>query len=138
MSLEQEYLEKQREFDAFELLSRHEIGFPLPERSTFTSNTKVSVTQVPLSIDSFITTPTSIIFTPPVGISASASAMEGPTRYAPLGLPAILHDLPKGYSTRIKTFGSEEGIIAEHVDQFNDFIDLEEVDYEDVKMRLFV
>jgi len=36
-------------------------------------------------------------------------------------------------------YGVEEDIIAQqHVDKFNDFVDLEEVDYEDVKMRLFV
>ena len=56
------------------------------------------------------------IFPPPPPI--------GPTRYAPLVLPNVLHDLLDGYSTRIKTFGSEEEISAEeHVDQFNDFID---------------
>lgn len=120
-------------------MSRKEIGFPLLERSTFTLKTKVSITQAPSSTSTFITTPTSFIFTPPVGISASISTMAAPARYAPLVLPAILHDLPQGYSTRIKTFGSKEGITAEqHIDQFNDFIDLEEVDYEDVKMRLFV
>ena len=62
----------------------------------------------------------------------------GPTSYAPLFLPVVLRDLPDGYSTRIKTFGSEEDISSEeNVDQFNDFIDREEVDHEDVKMRLF-
>jgi len=43
--------------------------------------------------------------------------MAGPARYAPLVLPIVLHDLPQGYSTRIKNFGSEEGITPkQHVD----------------------
>jgi len=74
--------------------------------------TKVSVTQAPSSTSAFITTPTSFIFTPHVGISASISAMAALARYAPIILLVVLHDLLQGYSTRIKTFGSEEGIIA--------------------------
>lgn len=63
----------------------------------------------------------------------------GLARYAPLVLTTLLHDIPQGYSNRIKTFGGEEGITAEkHVDQLSDFIYLEEVDDEYVKMRLFV
>ena len=59
-------------------------------------------------------------------------------RYAPLVLPTQLHDLPRAYSQRIRTFGAEGDITArQHLDKFNDFCDLEEVDYEDAKMRLF-
>ena len=59
-------------------------------------------------------------------------------RFAPLHFPAVLHDLPQNYSHRISLFDGEGGITAkQHVEKFEDFIDLEEVDYVDVKMRLF-
>ena len=59
-------------------------------------------------------------------------------RFTPLVLLAQLHDLPQGYSQRIKTYGAEGDISShKHLDRFNDFCDLEEVDYEDAKMRLF-
>ena len=58
--------------------------------------------------------------------------------FAPLVLPAQLHDLPQAYSQRINTYGAEGDITAQqHLDRFNDFCDLEEVDYEDAKLRLF-
>jgi hypothetical protein len=46
--------------------------------------------------------------------------------------------LPHNYNQRIKLYNAE-GIVSsqKHLDWFNDFIDLEEVDYEDTKMRLF-
>ena len=31
-----------------------------------------------------------------------------PARYAPLVLPAVLHDLPTKYAAKIKTWGSDE------------------------------
>ena len=59
-------------------------------------------------------------------------------RFAPLRLPAALHDLPQNYSQRICLFDGEGDVTAkQHVAKFEDFIDLEEVDYPDVKMRLF-
>lgn len=59
-------------------------------------------------------------------------------KFAPLVLPKNLHDLPQGYAQRLKQFGAEGDIIAQqHLDRFIDFCDLEEIDYEDVKMRLF-
>ena len=59
-------------------------------------------------------------------------------RFAPLCFPALLHDLPQNYSQRISLFNGEGDITAkQHVAKFEDFIDLEEVDYADVKMRLF-
>lgn len=59
-------------------------------------------------------------------------------RFAPLVLPAQLHDLPQEYSQRIKTYGPKGDITAQqHLDRFSDFYDLEEVDYEDAKLRLF-
>ena len=59
-------------------------------------------------------------------------------RFAPLRLPVVLHDLPQNYSQRISLFDGEGDITAkQHVAKFEYFIDLEEVDYLDVKMRLF-
>ena len=59
-------------------------------------------------------------------------------RFAPLHFPTILHDLPQNYSHRISLFDGEGGITTkQHVAKFEYFIDLEEVDYVDVKMRLF-
>ena len=60
------------------------------------------------------------------------------TRFYPLALPAVLHDLPHNYSYRISLFDREGNFTArQHVDRFDDFIDLEEVDYDDTKMILF-
>ena len=60
------------------------------------------------------------------------------TRFAPLALPAVLHDLPLNYAQRISLYDGEGNVTAKyHVGKFDDFIDMEEVDYEDVKMRLF-
>ena len=58
--------------------------------------------------------------------------------FTPLVLPTQLHDLHQGYSQRIRTYGEEGDLTSQqHLDRFNDFCDLEEVDYEDAKMRLF-
>ena len=58
-------------------------------------------------------------------------------RFTPLVLLAQLHDLPQGYPQRIRTFGAEGDITAQqHLDRFNDFLDIEEVVHEDAKMRL--
>lgn len=60
------------------------------------------------------------------------------TEFTPLVLPTQLHDLPQGYSQRIRTYGPEGYITTQqHLDRFNDFCDLEEVDYEHAKTRLF-
>ena len=60
------------------------------------------------------------------------------TRFAPLDLLAVLHDLPLNYAQRISLYDGEGNVTAKyHVGKFDDFIDLEEVDYEDVKLRLF-
>ena len=59
-------------------------------------------------------------------------------RFAPLNLPLVLHDLPMNYAQRIALYDGEGNVSARyHVDKFDDFIDLEEVDDEDVKMWLF-
>jgi len=60
-------------------------------------------------------------------------------QFSPLVLPTILHDLLQNYAQRIRLYGAEEDITAQqHFDRFSDFVDLEEVDYEDIKMRLFL
>jgi hypothetical protein len=60
------------------------------------------------------------------------------SRFTPLVILAQLHDIPKGYPQRIRTYGVEGDISAQqHLDRFNDFCDLEEVDFEDAKMRIF-
>jgi hypothetical protein len=60
-------------------------------------------------------------------------------RLSPLILPAQLHDLPQNYNQRIKLYDAEENVSAQkHLDWFNDFVNLEEVDYVDMKMRLFM
>ena len=60
------------------------------------------------------------------------------TRFSPHALPAALHDLPKNYAQRVTLFYEEGNFTTQHhVDRFNDFINLEEVDYDDAKMRLF-
>jgi hypothetical protein len=47
--------------------------------------------------------------------------------------------LPENYNQRIKLYDAEGNASTQnHLDWFNDFVDLEEVDHEDVKMRLFV
>ena len=59
-------------------------------------------------------------------------------RFAPLALPLVLHDLPLNYAQIIALYDGEGNVSARyHVGKFDDFINLEEVDYEDIKMRLF-
>lgn len=59
-------------------------------------------------------------------------------RYAPLALLAALHPIPYCYNHRIKQFGADGDLTAQqHVDWFQDFTNLEEVDENNVKMRLF-
>ena len=59
-------------------------------------------------------------------------------KFAPLRLPVVLHDLPQNYSQRISLFDGEGSITTkQHVSKFEYFVDLEEVDYMDVKMWLF-
>ena len=59
-------------------------------------------------------------------------------RYAPLVILLVLNPMPDSYNQRIKQFGENGDLTAlQHVDWFQDFTDLEEVDEDDVKMRLF-
>ena len=59
-------------------------------------------------------------------------------RFAALRLIVALHDLPLGYSHRLKQFNGERGYSAEeHLGWFLYWINLEEVDHDDVKLKLF-
>jgi hypothetical protein len=60
-------------------------------------------------------------------------------RFSPLIMPSQLHDFPQNYNQRINLYDVEGNISSQkHMDWFNDFVDLEEVDYADAKIRLFV
>ena len=60
------------------------------------------------------------------------------TTFSPLDFPVVLHDLPHNYSQRISLFDGEGNFtVRKHMVRFDDFIDVEEVDYDDAKMRLF-
>ena len=58
--------------------------------------------------------------------------------FSPLSLPIVLHEFPLNYSQRISLYDGEGNFIErQHVDRFGDFVNLEEVDDDDVEMRLF-
>jgi hypothetical protein len=60
-------------------------------------------------------------------------------RYKPLKLPHILHDLPpKHYKYLLVFDGEPDAITAEkHIQEFHHFIDLFEIDHDDVCMMVF-
>jgi hypothetical protein len=62
-----------------------------------------------------------------------------PNRYKPLDLPPILHDLPANYTNNLPRFdGENANITAEkHIQRFKDFLDLYEVEVDDVYIRMF-
>lgn len=109
---------------------KSKAGLPLPNWSSIVSGLQKPSSPPHInSSSSFSATPTTIVHPP---------AMATPARYAPLVLPAVLHELSSKYAARIPTWGSDEEILAEEfVDRFSDFIDREEVDDKDVKLRLF-
>jgi len=52
------------------------------------------------------------------------------THFSPLILSAQFQDLPQNYSQRIRLYDTKGNVSTQkHLDGFNDFIDLEEVDY---------
>ena len=61
-------------------------------------------------------------------------------RFAPLVLPQQLHDMLTDYHSKILIFdGTPQSVPAQqHIDRMADFCDLDEIDEEDVTMRLFV
>jgi hypothetical protein len=62
-----------------------------------------------------------------------------PERYQPLDLPPILHDLPVNYINNLPRFdGENEKITTEkHIQNLEDFLDLYEVEEDDVCIRMF-
>jgi len=60
------------------------------------------------------------------------------TIFTSLSLPSQLHDFPQNYSHMIKLYDAEGNTFAQkHLEWFNDFVYLEEVNHEDTKMILF-
>jgi len=71
---------------------------------------------------------------PPPGVFAKVAA-----RYAPLVLPAILHDLPDNYIKNLPKFTGEGDLTAaEHINFFDQFADICGIEHEDVYSRLLV
>jgi hypothetical protein len=74
-----------------------------------------------------------------------SSTVLGPTspkarhRYIPLKLPQTLHDFPPNYYEYLPVFDGESDIISaeKHIQGFEHFIDLFEIDHDDVCMRVF-
>jgi hypothetical protein len=58
--------------------------------------------------------------------------------YAPLVFVAPLHDTPQDYQMRLPQFNGIGSLNSQqHVNKMNDYFDLQEVDEDDVQMRLF-
>jgi hypothetical protein len=58
--------------------------------------------------------------------------------FSALALLTQLHDFPQNYNQRIKLYDVEGNASSQkHLDWFNEFFNLEEVDCEDAKMILF-
>ena len=115
--LEKDSLDKIKETRSFQSL-KSKAGLALPNWSSIVSGLQKPRSSPHISSSSSFPTPHKTIVHPPV--------MDAPARYAPLVLPAVLHELPSKYATRIPTWGSDEEISAEEfVDRFNDFIDKE-------------
>jgi hypothetical protein len=66
----------------------------------------------------------------------SAKVLE---RYKPLALPPILHDFPANYSKNLPRFDGENANITakKHIQSFEDFLDLYEVEDDDFYIRMF-
>lgn len=62
-----------------------------------------------------------------------------PDRYKPLMLPPILHDFPDNYHKYLPRFDGEDGKITtqKHIEGFENYLDLFEIDEDDVRIRLF-
>lgn len=61
------------------------------------------------------------------------------SRFAPLNLPQITHDLPENYMKYLPKFGRDKThSTEEHMSVFQDFTVDQFVDHDDVLMRLFV
>jgi hypothetical protein len=61
------------------------------------------------------------------------------SRYAPLVLPAPLHDLPKIYIENLPKFMGEGDLTAiKHISFFDQFVDMLGIEHEDVYSRMLV
>ena len=59
-------------------------------------------------------------------------------KFSPLVLPQQLHDLPHDYGQHVKKLNGEDEVSAQqHLVWFDDYCDIENMDDEDIKMRLF-
>jgi hypothetical protein len=72
-------------------------------------------------------------------LSSSPVLAKVPDRYKPLDLPPILHDLPVNYINNLPRFDGENGKITaeKHIQNLEDFLDLYEVEDDDVCIRMF-
>ena len=62
-----------------------------------------------------------------------------PTRYAPLSLLIVMHDLLDNYMKSLPKFTGEGDLTAtEHIVFFDQFVDIIGIEHEDVYMRLLV
>lgn len=61
-----------------------------------------------------------------------------PDRYKPLVLPPVLNPLAKNHPDYLPRFDGENGITAQkHIEAFKDYLNIFEVEEEDVSIRLF-
>jgi len=61
-----------------------------------------------------------------------------PKRYKPLILPPVLNPLPANHPEYLPRFDGENGITAQkHIQAFEDYLNIFEVEDEDVSLRLF-
>jgi hypothetical protein len=72
-------------------------------------------------------------------LASSLVLAKVPDRYQPLDLPPILHDLPVNYINNLPRFDGENGKITaeKHIQNLEDFLDLYEVEDDDVCIRMF-
>jgi hypothetical protein len=72
-------------------------------------------------------------------LASSPVLAKVPDRYQPLDLPPILHDFPVNYIKNLPRFDGENGKITveKHIQNLEDFLDLYEVEDDDVYIRMF-
>lgn len=75
----------------------------------------------------------------PVTLAYIPIAVIIPGRYKPLVLPSVLHAFPKNYALYLPRFDGEgkNVNVEQHVQNFETFLDLFEIDEGDVSIRLF-
>jgi hypothetical protein len=69
----------------------------------------------------------------------SPTSSRAQHRYIPLKLPQVLHDFPPNHHDYLPVFDGESNIISSenHIQGFDHFIDLFEINHDDVCMRAF-